>query len=125
MALVKLYNKDGDAKAVKMQEGFEKKMGFVPEVFQAMGRSGDFLEKIMQLAEAAGKNLDPKTKELIIIAVSAANGCEYCLAAHRAMAKGAGVTDDEISAALEIAASISAFNTFNKAIGLNIDLKAE
>ena len=125
MALVKMYKKSGDAKAVKLQEGWEKKIGFVPEVFQAMGCNGDFLEKIMQLAEVSGKVLDPKTKELIIIAVSAANGCDYCLSAHRAMAKSAGVTDEEITAALEVAATISAFNTFNKAIGLNIDLKAD
>ena len=98
MAGVKLYNKTGDAKAVKIQEGIEKKFGFVPEVFQAMGRNGDFLDLAMRIAEAAGKGLDPKTKELIIIAVSAVNGCEYCLDAHRSAALAAGVTDEEISA---------------------------
>ena len=125
MALVKMYKKSGDDKAVKIQENWEKKVGFVPEVFQAMGHNGEFLEKILQLAEVSGKGLDPKTKELIIIAVSAANGCDYCLSAHRAAAKGQGVTDEEITAALEVAASISAFNTFNKSIGLKIDLKAD
>ena len=120
MAGVKLYNKTGDAKAVKIQEGIEKKFGFVPEVFQAMGRNGDFLDLAMRIAEAAGKGLDPKTKELIIIAVSA---CEYCLDAHRSAALAAGVTDEEISAAIEVAASISLYNNFNKAISLNSDLK--
>ena len=123
MASVKLYQKDGDAKAVKMQEGIEKKFGYLPEVFQAMGRNGDFLDSLLQLNTAAGKGLDPKTKELIAIAVSAVNGCEYCLSAHRAGAKAAGVTDEEITAALEVAALMSAFNNFNKAIGLKIDIK--
>ena len=125
MAGVKLYNKTGDAKAVKIQEGIEKKLGFVPEVFQAMGRNGDFLDLAMRIAEAAGKGLDPKTKELIIIAVSAVNGCEYCLDAHRSAALAAGVTDEEISAAIEVAASISLYNNFNKAISLNSDLKSK
>ncbi|MDQ0291435.1 carboxymuconolactone decarboxylase family protein [Oligosphaera ethanolica] len=123
MASVKLYNKTGDAKAQQIQENVEKKFGFVPEVFQAMGRNGDFLGSLMQLSDVAGKGLDPKTKELICIAVSAVNGCEYCLSAHRAIAKGAGATDEEITAAVEVAAAMSAFNNFNKAIGLTIDIK--
>ena len=123
MASVKLYNKTGDAKAQQIQENVDKKFGFVPEVFQAMGRNGDFLGSLMQLSDVAGKGLDPKTKELICIAVSAVNGCEYCLSAHRAIAKDAGATDEEITAAVEVAAAMSAFNNFNKAIGLTIDIK--
>ena len=88
-----------------------------------MGRNGDFLEAVLKVADAAGKGLDAKTKELIIIAVSAANGCTYCLDAHRSAALQLGVSDEEITAALEVAASISLFNTFNKAIDLNSDLK--
>ncbi len=125
MAGVKLYNKTGDEKAVRTQESIEKKFGFVPEVFQAMGRTGDFLQAAMHIAEVSGKGLDPKVKELIIIAVSAVNGCEYCLDAHRAAALGIGVTDEEITAAIEVAASISLFNNFNKGISLKSDLKAK
>ena len=39
-------------------------------------------------------------------------------------ALAAGVTDDEIVAAIEVAAAISAFNNFNKAIDLVSDLKS-
>ena len=125
MAIIKLYNKSGDAKAIQKQEQLEKGFGGkLPQVFQAMGRSGDFLGAALQMAGAAGSNLDPKTKELIAIAVSAANGCDYCVSAHIASAKGVGVTDEEISGAIEVAAALSAFNTFNKAAGLDIDIKA-
>ena len=124
MAAVKLYNKEGDDKAKRIQESIEKQFGFLPEVFQAMGSNGDFLDCMMKLSGAAGKNLDPKTKELITIAVSAANGCAYCLEAHRALALKAGVTEEEITGALEVAAQMSAFNSFNKAICLNHDIKA-
>ena len=123
MASIKLYNKSGDAKAQAIQGGLEKNFGKLPEVFQAMGRSGDFLEAVLKVAEAAGNNLDPKTRELIIIAVSAANGCQYCLDAHRSAALLLGVTDEEISGAIEVAGSISLFNTINKAIDLKSDLK--
>ena len=123
MASVKLYAKTGDAKAQEIQSGIEKQFGRIPEVFQAMGRNGDFLEAVLKAADAAGKGLDPKTKELIVIAVSAVNGCTYCLDAHRSAALGLGVTDEEITAAIEVAASISLFNNFNKAIDLRSDLK--
>lgn len=124
MASIKLYNKTGDAKAQAIQANLEKNFGKLPEVFQAMGRNGDFLEAMLNLSNACGKGLDAKTKELIIIAVSAVNGCTYCLDAHRSAALLAGVTDDEITAAIEVAASISAFNAFNKGIDLTSDLKA-
>ncbi len=123
MASIKLYNKSGDAKAQAIQGGLEKNFGKLPEVFQAMGRSGDFLEAVLKVAEAAGNNLDPKTRELIIIAVSAVNGCQYCLDAHRSAALLLGVTDEEISGAIEVAGAISLFNTINKAIDLKSDLK--
>ena len=124
MASVKMYNKTGDEKAQQVQAGIEKKFGGIPNVFQAMGRNGDFLETMLKLAEVAGKGLDPKTKELICIAVSAVNDCGYCLDAHRAMAIQAGITDEEITAAIEVAACMSAFNKFNAAIGLEHDIKA-
>lgn len=125
MAHVKLYNKTGDQKAVQIQEKLEKKFGMLPQVFQAMGRNGDFLASMLQLSEAAGKGLDPKTKELIAIAVSAINGCDYCVSAHSASAKALGITPEEITAAIEVAAMMSAFNSFNKGIGLDIDIKSK
>ena len=63
MASVKMYKKTGDAKAVAIQENLEKNFGFLPEVFQVMGRNGEFLEHVLGVANAAGKGLDPKTNE--------------------------------------------------------------
>ncbi|MCP3965398.1 MAG: carboxymuconolactone decarboxylase family protein [Lentisphaerae bacterium] len=125
MAGIKLYNKDGDHKSAEIQEQLEKNFGFLPEVFQVMGRSGAFLDSVLKMSDAAGRNLDPKTKELIAIAVSAVNGCEYCVDAHRAIALNAGVTEEEISGAIEVAAMMSMFNNFNKSISLNSDIKAD
>ena len=125
MASVKMYNKSGDEKAVKIQESLEKKFGFLPEVFQVMGRNGDFLEASLSLINAAGKGLDNKTKELIAVAVSAVSSCGYCVDAHIAAAKQSGATDEEITAAIEVASMMGLFNNFNKSIGLNHDLKAK
>ena len=37
--------------------------------------------------------LDPLTKEMIYVAVSASNQCGYCIASHTAAARKAGMTD--------------------------------
>jgi AhpD family alkylhydroperoxidase len=37
--------------------------------------------------------LDPLTKEMVYLAVSVTNGCEYCIASHTAAARKAGMTD--------------------------------
>jgi AhpD family alkylhydroperoxidase len=37
--------------------------------------------------------LDPLTKELIYLAVSVSNGCNYCIASHTAGARKAGMTE--------------------------------
>ena len=37
--------------------------------------------------------LDIVTKEMIYLAISASNGCEYCIASHGAAARKAGMTD--------------------------------
>ena len=125
MASIKLYNKTGDEKAIKIQENLKMHFGKIPNVLKAMGRNGDFLEAVLKLSETAGKGLDNKTKELIMISVSAINGCTYCLDAHRTAALKNGITDEEITAAIEVAATISFFNSFNKAIDLESDLKSK
>ncbi|PYN72686.1 MAG: alkylhydroperoxidase [Candidatus Rokuibacteriota bacterium] len=37
--------------------------------------------------------LDPLTKEMVYLAVSATNGCDYCIASHTASARKQGMTD--------------------------------
>jgi len=37
--------------------------------------------------------LEPLVRELIYLAVSATNGCDYCIASHRAAAVSKGMTD--------------------------------
>ena len=69
-----------------------------------------------------------KEGRLVAIAVSAAIRCEYCIAAQIEFAKKAGANNEEIKAAIQIAAEIQRFSTllygnefdadtFNKLIG--------
>ena len=58
---------------------------------EGLKRTWEHLKSIM-IAPGA---LDPKTRELIYIAVSTANSCSYCIHSHTAAAKAQGMTDDE------------------------------
>ena len=53
---------------------------------------------------------DEKTYQLIALAASAGMKCEYCIAAHTALAKGAGATDEEIKT-VAMMAGIVAINS--------------
>lgn len=58
--------------------------------------------------------LDPLTKELIYIAVSVANGCEYCAHSHTAAARAKGMTQQmhgEVMAVIGMAAQTNALAT--------------
>ena len=55
--------------------------------------------------------IDVKAGRLVAIAVSAAIRCEYCIAAQIEFAKKAGASDEEIKAAIQIAAEIQRFST--------------
>jgi len=46
--------------------------------------------------------LDPLTKELLYVAVSASNGCLYCIASHGAAARSKGMTEAQYSELLAI-----------------------
>jgi len=62
--------------------------------------------------------IDSMTKDLIYVAVSAANNCTYCIRSHTASAKAKGATDDHLK---ELHAVIAAASRTNRlAIGLQV-----
>jgi AhpD family alkylhydroperoxidase len=56
---------------------------------RTLRRTWESIKEVM----AEGGALDPLTKELVYIAVSVTNGCEYCIASHSAAARRKGMTD--------------------------------
>jgi len=69
-------------------------------IFKGLANSGAALNAYVQLSGAlAGGELTAAERESIALALSEANGCEYCVAAHTAIGKGAGMSEDETVAA--------------------------
>ena len=78
-------------------------------------RTWESLKHIMALGA-----LDPLTKELIYIAVSVTNNCNYCIASHTASAFGKGMTDAMFK---ELQAVIGMANETNKLVtGYQVEL---
>jgi len=57
--------------------------------------------------------LDPLVKEMVYIAVSATNGCEYCIASHTASARNKGMTDAQFK---ELMAVVGMANETNRLV---------
>jgi len=66
--------------------------------------------------------LDPLTKELLYIAVSAVNGCGYCLHTHAAAARAKGMTDAMLHELMQVVTLASQTNRL--AIGYQVELDA-
>ncbi|GAB4449431.1 MAG: carboxymuconolactone decarboxylase family protein [Anaerolineae bacterium] len=57
--------------------------------------------------------LDPLVKEMIAVAVSATNGCAYCVNSHTAAAMQKGMTKEMLG---ELMAVVGMFNTTNRLV---------
>jgi AhpD family alkylhydroperoxidase len=65
--------------------------------------------------------LDPLTKELLYTAVSASNGCLYCIASHGAAARARGMTEAQYSELLAIVGLANETNRLVTALGVPVD----
>ncbi|MFM9845101.1 MAG: carboxymuconolactone decarboxylase family protein [Dongiaceae bacterium] len=69
--------------------------------------------------------LDPLLKEMIYIAVSASNNCEYCVASHTAAARKAGMTDAMLGELLAVVGMASETNRLVNGYRVEIDERFE
>lgn len=69
--------------------------------------------------------LDPLVKEMIYIAVSVANGCEYCVHSHTASAKAKGMSPDMHAELLAVVGMASQTNALATAMQVPVDDRFE
>lgn len=65
--------------------------------------------------------IDPVTKEMLYVAVSVTNGCEYCIASHTASARGKGMTDAQFKELMSIVGMANETNKLVKGYQVEID----
>ena len=77
---------------------------YVNNFWRALAHDPDLLAATwnrLKVVMAPGA-LDPLVKELLYMAVSTANGCEYCIHSHTAAAKAKGMSDAQYGEALAV-----------------------
>lgn len=90
-----------------------KNLERVPNIWQALATHPAHLELCWSRVKAImqpGK-LDLLTKEIIALAVSATNGCEYCVNSHTAAVKKLGLDNEGLG---EVLAVVGLYNSMNK-----------
>lgn len=86
--------------AKTLLDGIQKKLGITPNMMRVMAVNPSVLSAYLGFAGVlAGGLLGAKLHEQIALAVAQANGCDYCLAAHSLIGKGAGLDAAEIATA--------------------------
>ena len=93
----------------------ERKINFIPNFWRTIANDPDTLERTWNsLCQIMKKGaLNPLTKELLYIAVSMTNSCEYCIRSHTAAAKKKGMTDKMLK---EIIAVVGMANETNRLV---------
>jgi AhpD family alkylhydroperoxidase len=94
--LVEYADASAEVRAVYDDIMTTRKVDWINNMWKALANHPPTLARTWaQVKEvmAPGGRLDPLTKELVYIAVSAANSCEYCLHSHTAAARARGMDD--------------------------------
>lgn len=80
-------------------------------------RTWETLKEVM----ASPGEIDPLMRELIYIAVSVTNGCEYCIASHTAAARGKGMSDGMFGEVMGIIATANMTNRLANGYQIPVD----
>ena len=81
-----------------------RKITKIPNFWKSLAHNPDNLERTWNCLKQIMKKgaLDPVTKELIYVAVSITNNCEYCIRSHTAADKKKGASDQMIKEMIEV-----------------------
>lgn len=90
-----------------------KKIDRVPNIWRALATNPEHLELCWTRLKAIMRpgKIDLLTKEIIALAVSVTNGCNYCINSHTAATQKLGLDDEMLG---EVLAVVGLFNQMNK-----------
>ena len=83
-------------------DAIQKQLGIVPNMMRTMAQSSSVLDAYLGFGAALRSGRLPVSlHEQIALAVAEINSCDYCLSAHTALGRGAGLSNDELTASRE------------------------
>ena len=108
---------DATGKVKEVYEDIKKKrnVNFITNFWKMLANEPDTLERTWNSLQQVMKKgaLDEMTKELIYVAVSMTNSCEYCIKSHSIAAKKQGATKEMLA---ELIAVVSMANETNRLV---------
>jgi len=124
-----LEPEEANGKAGEILREIHSTFGMVPNFFKAQAAEDpDWLElnwrRHRAIMQTRGE-LDRVTKELIAMAVSFVNGCEYCSLAHETMALMAGATPRAVLEAKQVIELFESFNAIAETLRIPCDIRPE
>ena len=113
----------GDAR--RLLDAVRAQLGVVPNFIRVLANSPRALEGFLGLYGAAGGfSLDKATQERIALAIAESNACQYCVSAHTAIGRRAGLSSEEMlrnrrgsSADAKAAAAVALARALNDNVG--------
>eukprot|EP00494_Astrolonche_serrata_P031209 UN31478 len=92
-------NENANAEQQELLDAIQSQLGMVPNFLKVFANSPSALRAFLGLHGIANEgSLDAKTRERIALALAQQNACEYCVSAHTALGRNAGLDGSEIEA---------------------------
>jgi AhpD family alkylhydroperoxidase len=100
-----------------------RKTDWVNNFWKALAHDPPALRRVWDTAKQvmAGGALDALTKELLYVAISMTNQCDYCIASHIAGARSKGMTDEQLKELIAVVGFANANNRIAAGLQLEID----
>ena len=92
-------NETANTEQKALLDAIQSQLGMVPNFLKVFANSPVALRAFLGLHGIAGEgSLDPQARERIALGLAQQNSCEYCLSAHTAIGRKAGLSPAEIEA---------------------------
>ncbi|MGR6872143.1 carboxymuconolactone decarboxylase family protein [Pseudomonas sp. HK3] len=92
-------NEQANEEQAALYDAIQGQIGMVPNFLKIFANSPAALRAFLGLHGIAGEgSLDPQTRERIALGLAEQNACEYCVSAHSAIGRKAGLSTAEIEA---------------------------
>jgi uncharacterized peroxidase-related enzyme len=100
MSRINLVDRDSASTEQKtLLDGIQAQLGMVPNFLKVFANSPAALRAFLGLYGIANEgSLEPQTRERIALAIAQQNACQYCVSAHTAIGRKAGLSTAEIEA---------------------------
>ncbi len=126
MSIFKPVNeKDAKGKVKKVFEDIKSTRNIknIPNFWKSLAHSPETLERTWDNLKQIMKSgaLDPVTKELIYVAVSITNSCEYCIKSHTFAAKKKGATDQMLKEMIDVVGIANQNNKLVESYQVQVD----